>query len=130
MRDTILVTLGGGAGALLRMRLGGLVERFYGFGAFPFGTLCVNLLGCLLMGVLAAVLEKTHAFGAELRVLLITGLLGGFTTFSAFGFETIYAFRRGATLVAVTNVLVSVLGGLLLVWVGLRVTEAILSPTP
>jgi CrcB protein len=83
----ILVFLGGGLGSLLRFELGGFVQARIG-PAFPWGTLSVNALGCLAIGVLATWIDERSGAGHETRLFLIAGLLGGFTTFSSFGLET------------------------------------------
>ncbi|MBX7138555.1 MAG: fluoride efflux transporter CrcB [Oligoflexia bacterium] len=126
MRELILVGTGGFAGSVFRYALGGAVQRFYGMPIFPAGTLAVNLLGCLLIGLIAGIAEVSHLISQEGKLLLITGVLGGFTTFSAFGFETVYLLRRGLYAPAGGNVLASVVGGLLAVWLGLRIAELLL----
>ena len=83
-----LVGSGGFIGALARYGLSGLMQRQVPLTTFPYGTLVVNLLGCLLIGVIAGLVESRQLFGPEFRTFALIGLLGGFTTFSAFGYET------------------------------------------
>ncbi|HEU5050507.1 MAG TPA: fluoride efflux transporter CrcB [Gemmatimonadales bacterium] len=128
MRDLLLVGVGGFAGAVARYRLGGAILHHTVENRFPFATFAVNLLGCLFVGLLAGWGEARaglpSAPSPELRLLLITGFCGGFTTFSAFGLETVYLLRRDAWMVASLNVLVSVAGGIAGVWVGWRLLAA------
>lgn len=91
-------------------------------GRFPWGTFAVNCIGCVLIGLLAAALDRTPAPNAA-RLFLMTGMLGGFTTFSAFGLEAVGLLRRGEWGVAGAYVLGSVLVGLAGVWLGLRLME-------
>jgi CrcB protein len=118
----LLVGTGGFAGALLRYGLGGIVHRQFPLTTFPLGTLSVNLLGCLLIGIVAGLAESRQLFSPELRVLILIGLLGGFTTFSTFGFETIAMLRDSQYLGAAANVGMHVFAGLLLVWTGYALT--------
>lgn len=103
--------VGGGLGALARYALSGLVLHHTASWRFPAATFVVNVMGCLLAGTLAGLVEKHDLFRPEMRLFLFTGLLGGFTTFSAFGLETVYLLRRGETWVALANVALSVLAG-------------------
>ncbi|HWK50817.1 MAG TPA: fluoride efflux transporter CrcB, partial [Steroidobacter sp.] len=89
---------------------------------FPAGTFAVNVIGCLIAGLLAGMAVKQDVFTPEARVFLFTGLLGGFTTFSAFGLETLLLLKRGEAGVAVANVVVSIVAGLLVAWVGYGIT--------
>lgn len=120
-----MVGLGGLVGSMLRYRVGLLVTHFPG-SQVPWGTLAVNLSGCLLIGCLSILVEKRPWLNAEIRHLLMVGLLGGFTTFSAFGLETVTLLRRGKLPWAVFYLAVSVVGGLFLVWVGQKLTQALL----
>ena len=124
MRDIILVGAGGGLGAVLRLQLSGWISRTWLVPTFPFGTACVNLTGCLVIGILAGVAERSSFLNDDLRLLLLTGLLGGFTTFSAFGIETFLLIRQEQIVSASIYVLTSVLGGLLLVWLGYRLVTS------
>ena len=87
-------------------------------GRFPLATLAANCIGCLLIGVLAGVLARAQA-GESLRLFVVVGILGGFTTFSAFGLESVALLRRGDVGFGLLYILGSVLAGLAAVWVGL-----------
>ena len=114
MRALILVALGGALGSMARYGVGMALAAWAGL-SFPFGTLVVNVLGCFLIGLALAA-----GWGAEhpLRLLLVTGFLGGFTTFSAFGGETIELMRAAAPLKAFLNIAANILLGLLATWLG------------
>jgi fluoride exporter len=109
------VFLGGGVGACLRYGVSVLLAASHT--NWPWSTLIVNLLGCTLAGWLAARFGLSDA-AHPWRALVMVGLLGGFTTFSAFGLETIMLLQRGHVLSAMSYVLLSVLGGLLGVYLG------------
>ncbi len=120
MQAILLVALGGAVGSLLRYETGALVLRYTGPAAFPWGTFAVNVTGCLIAGLLAGLGER-HAFlTAELRLLVFTGFLGGFTTFSAFGVETVALIERGQWGLAAVYVVASVLCGLAALWLALK----------
>lgn len=119
MKEMLIVGFGGLAGSVLRYKAGGLVNHVMPAARLPWGTILVNILGCLLIGAIAVTVERLSAYNAELRLLLITGFLGGFTTFSAFSLETYHLIRAGDPLFAVVNILLSVFAGLLAVWCGM-----------
>jgi fluoride exporter len=119
MKALLLVALGGAVGSVARFKLSGVVLHQTIDWRFPAGTFVVNVAGCLIAGVLAALAEKHDFFDAHLRVLLFTGFLGGFTTFSAFGLETMNLVRRGEVAIAGANVVLSVVAGLLALWIGM-----------
>jgi CrcB protein len=112
-----LIGLGGFLGSILRYGLATAVQGAAGT-AFPFGTLLVNVLGCFGIGVLSGVSEARGLLGPDARALLAVGLLGGFTTFSAFANETLTALRDGAAFVAAANVLGGVALCLAAAWAG------------
>lgn len=118
MISAFYVFLGGGIGSVLRWLTGLGAARVMGT-EFPYGTLAVNLLGCLAMGILARVLMAPEAGGGEARLLLMTGLLGGYTTFSAFALDAAGLWMREAGLAAFAYVGASVIGCLAAVAVGL-----------
>jgi len=109
--------LAGALGTLARYWLSGFVHR-YSRETFPLGTLVVNLLGCFLIGLVMYLVREHQSFAPETRVVLIVGLLGGFTTFSAFGYETLELVRGGALWLAALNVCGNVLVGTGAVWCG------------
>jgi len=121
MKHLLLVGLGGGLGAIARYKLGGWVLHQTMSWRFPAGTFAVNVLGCLVAGVLAAYVERRDLLGPETRLLLFTGVLGGFTTFSAFGLETAYLLRRGETGVAAAYVVSSVAVGITALLLAMKV---------
>lgn len=89
MNKLVLVGTGGFVGAVLRYMVSGLVQHLTHSIAFPYGTLAVNVIGCFLMGALAMLVEMQVAITAEMRLLLMVGLMGSFTTYSTFGNETL-----------------------------------------
>ena len=120
MNHLLLVGLGGFLGAIARWKLGGWLLHLTVQEKFPYPTFAVNVAGCLAIGVLAGLAERHDMFGQGARLFLFTGLLGGFTTFSAFGLETLFLLRRGEPWIAALYVVASVLAGLAAVWLGLR----------
>jgi fluoride exporter len=115
----LLAIAGGGAlGAVLRFGMSSTIYRILGR-EFPYGTLAVNVLGSLLMGFLFVVLVERLAMSAEWRAALLIGLLGAFTTFSTFSFETLALIENGELLKAVANIVLSVLLCLAATWLGL-----------
>ena len=114
----LLVALGGGLGALARYWLSVAIQGNAPPGAFPMGTLIVNVSGCFAMGVLSALADRPASLSPGMRAFLAVGVLGGFTTYSAFASETVTAARAGATQVAVWNILGSVGLCLAAVWLG------------
>lgn len=112
----IWVALGGSLGSLMRYALQGKVQSAFP-GAFPVGTLAVNLIGSALIGILAAVLASaglSAAAAAQGRAFLMAGILGGFTTFSAFSLENVNLLRAGEWRLALLYVLTSNVLGILL----------------
>lgn len=120
MKELLWVALGGALGATARYKLGGLVLHHAAQWKFPFSTFAVNVLGCLLAGLLAGLVVRHDAFGPDLRLFLFTGLLGGFTTFSAFGLETVLLLQRHEFATALANVALSTSVGILVLWAGLK----------
>jgi CrcB protein len=99
--NILLVGLGGFAGAVGRYLLGGWVLHHSLNAKFPWSTFAVNVLGCLLIGLLSGLAERLDWFTPSMRLLLLTGLLGGFTTFSAFSLEATFLWERSPMLAAV-----------------------------
>ncbi len=119
MKAVLLVALGGAVGSVARYKLSAYVMQHALDWRFPLGTFTVNVVGCLAAGVLAGLAEKHAMFSPDTRVLLFAGLLGGFTTFSAFGLETMHLLKRGDFAIAAANVVLSIVAGLAALWLGM-----------
>jgi fluoride exporter len=118
MLNVLLVGLGGFIGSVLRYALGGLVQQWSRRDDFPVGTLAVNLAGCLVIGLLAQLAEARSAFTPETRAFIFVGILGGFTTFSSFGNETLNLWRDREILLGIVNIAAHIVLGLAAVWLG------------
>jgi CrcB protein len=118
VQQLLAIAVGGALGAVLRYGVSNSVHRLLGRD-FPYGTLVVNALGSLLMGLLFVILVERMAVSTEWRAALLVGLLGAFTTFSTFSFETLALFNAGAPIKALVNILVSVMLCLLATWLGM-----------
>jgi len=117
MKALALVALGGGFGAACRYLLSTALMRGAA-GGFPFGTWLVNVSGCFLIGLWAGLATRYAWLNGDLRLLLVTGVLGGFTTFSAFGLESLHLLRRDEWMLAGMYVGGSVVIGLGMVLLG------------
>jgi CrcB protein len=118
----LLVGIGGFAGSVARFWLSGLAQARLGVG-FPFGTLAVNVLGCFAIGALSELGEGRMPISPEVRALLAAGFLGGFTTFSAFGNDTVDLVRARDIPLAAANVAAQIALGLAAVWLGRAVAR-------
>jgi CrcB protein len=122
MKTLLCIACGGGLGAVLRYAVSLGCQRLAG-GVFPVGTLTVNVTGCLLIGFLGALLSGPFLLRDELRLGLLVGALGGFTTFSTFGWETFALLNDGEWSRAAANVVGSNVLGLGALWLGYRLAE-------
>ena len=113
----LAVMIGGAVGSALRFGLSARLNPAHSAG-LPLGTLVANIGGCLLIGWLAAALSNASE---PVRLGVLVGVLGGFTTFSSFGLEAIRLFQGGQTSVAIAYVAISNIGGLLAAWMGTRI---------
>jgi len=114
----LYVALGGAVGSVSRYLLGTWTQSLSKSIDFPYGTLIVNLIGCFVIGLLSQLAESRGAFTPESRAFVFIGILGGFTTFSSFGNDTLNLLRDGNSFNALANVGANVIVGLLLVWLG------------
>jgi len=117
MQKTILIAVAGLIGTLCRYWLAGLVSKQYGE-TFPWGTMAVNLVGCLGAGALLFLTEQRFLLSPTVRTVVMIGLLGGFTTFSSYSLQTFALLREGAFGLAILNVVTSNILGLFMVWIG------------
>ena len=124
MTQVLAIGLGGLLGTMARFGLSNLVQRVSGI-SFPLGTLVVNVAGCLAIGVVVYFTEDRQSVGPAARLFLTAGVLGGFTTFSAFGVETASLIREGNYWSAGLNVGLSVVLGLGAVWAGRSLMKVI-----
>lgn len=122
----LAIGAGGFVGAIARHVLAGVVQHRVG-GFFPSGTLVVNVLGCALMGALLTVVEERQALGPDARMFLAVGILGSFTTFSTFGYETMELLRQGSTRLAALNIAANVVVGLVALWLGRTLVRALVT---
>lgn len=119
MKEILLIGLGGGVGAICRFLLSRFVQLSVGT-SFPYGTLLVNVLGCFFIGVLSIfIFNRFPVWGAELRALLLVGLLGGFTTFSTFFLEALQLWENGEGFKMIIYLVISVVLGLFAAYGGL-----------
>ena len=125
MVNMLIVAAGGAFGSVCRYLVGVWTLRRFG-PAFPWGTLAVNLVGCFAIGLLTEIITRRFNGSAELRLLLVTGFLGGFTTFTAFSLDAISLVERGAHGGAMVYLVASVGVSLLAVLAGLALGRAML----
>jgi CrcB protein len=124
MREILLVAVGGAFGSVLRYYVGVWSVRIAGTG-FPWGTLTVNLVGSFLIGIVVELIVRKFGGSPALRLFLMTGIIGGFTTFSTFALDTVALMERGQLAVAMIYVLTSVLVSLGAVFAGLSLIRAL-----
>jgi CrcB protein len=124
VRDFLAVFVGGGLGSVLRYVTGLAFLQRLGPG-FPYGTLFINVVGCFAIGVVAELLQsRALAASSTVRLFFTAGMLGGFTTFSTFAYESVTIGGEGAPAIAAAYVLASVAGGLLAAFAGMLVVRA------
>ena len=124
MQKLLLIGLAGALGALTRYSLSGFVQRYSGF-TFPVGTLVVNLLGTFLFGFIWSLVEQRLVISVETRVVILSGFLGAFTTFSSFMFETSALIGDGQWGYALLNITVQIVLGMVAIFLGLAAGRAI-----
>lgn len=122
LRTLLFIALGGGIGSVFRYLTFIFVQKYYAT-IFPLATFITNVLGCLLIGLFIGFLEKNELTDTHLKWFLITGLCGGYTTFSAFGLENVTLFQSNNYLIAFAYIGASVIAGLFAVWLGLFLTR-------
>ncbi len=126
MKQVLLVGLGGFLGAIARYGVAVFVTHYFQNARLPYHTLAVNIVGCFFIGLFGCLLGRVSVGAAELKLVLIVGLLGGFTTFSAFGNDTMLLFRKGNILMGLAYIMLSVFCGLIAVWLGHKSSQIIM----
>jgi fluoride exporter len=125
MTKLITIMIGGGLGSLCRYSIAVTAGKYFG-SQFPVGTLLANLIGCFLIGVAFAMSDKIQLLSPIGRLFFMTGFLGGLTTFSTYALETFQAVRNGSGMIASLNFAVNNIGGILLVFIGMWLTQVLL----
>jgi CrcB protein len=121
-RTILLVALGGGIGSVFRYLTGVLTSRYFQ-GHFPLATFITNILGCFLIGLIMGFLVKSQMQDSAMRWFLVTGFCGGYTTFSAFGYENIALLQGQHFIAGFGYIALSVIAGLAAVWLGLFIAQ-------
>lgn len=121
----LIVGLGGFIGTVFRFMLAEWVHKILNNPWYPYGTFAVNVLGCLLIGFLGGLADNKGLLNSEMRLFFLIGILGGFTTFSAFGYETIALFREEQMLAVMMNIVSNVALGLGAVFLGYQISNLI-----
>ena len=122
LRQILLVAIGGAIGSVARHLVGVASLRLFG-PAFPFGTLIVNLVGAFVMGVFVEILARRFGASADLRLLIATGVLGGFTTFSSFALDAAVLWERGEVFSSFVYVAATLVLGLAALFLGLALAR-------
>ena len=125
MLPMITLGLGGFLGAVLRYSVSNAVQNLAPASAFPYGTFIVNLMGCFLIGAISQVMESKAVIDPQMRLFIMVGTLGAFTTFSTFMLETTNLIRDGESLSALINVTLSVVAGFVCFRSGVLLAEVI-----
>ena len=118
MTNILIVGVGGFIGSVMRYLVSGYAQQISKSVDFPYGTLAVNVIGCFIIGFLSQLAENRGVFTSESRLLVFTGFLGGFTTFSSFGNETLNLARDNQMMNALANIGANLAIGLFAVWLG------------
>ncbi len=128
----LLVFLGAGLGGVCRFLMSTSLQKWmsssgnFGMTAvFPIGTFCVNMLGCFIIGMVAQLAETRAVLQGDTRLFLTVGILGGFTTFSSFGYETVSLVKDGEIVLAMSNACGQLILGLFFVWLGMIIGKLI-----
>jgi CrcB protein len=122
LKNIVLVGLGGAIGSVLRYVSSIFVDRYFS-SVFPWATFAVNIVGCLLVGLLLGIFERQQLATAEIRLLFVTGFCGGYTTFSTFAAENLTLIQYEQFGLAVLYTVLSVLIGIAAVWLGISLAR-------
>lgn len=123
MKNALVVGFGGFIGCVARYLISLLISQCFGAPAFPYATLVVNIVGCFLIGLLGGLAENTNMFSPEMQLFVTVGILGGFTTYSAFGYQTVMLARDEQIVPAILNLSAHIILGFGAVWLGVLLTK-------
>lgn len=124
MIKTLIIFAGGGVGSVLRYFMSGWMYALFG-SDFPYGTFAVNVIGSFVIALFLTAAEDRFLVSPEVRTFVAIGVLGGFTTFSTFTYETLGLFRDGSVLLGATNIFGSITVALFAAWLGILVGKLI-----
>lgn len=122
MLEILLVGAGGFVGSVFRYLVSQGVQRAFSEPWLPYGTLGVNVAGCFAIGLLAGLADSRQVLAPEARLVLMVGLLGGFTTYSTFAYDTLALLRNGGIAAAAAYVMLHIVVGVAAVWLGHQIT--------
>lgn len=122
LKTIIFIAIGGAIGSVLRYFLSNIINKYWS-NNFPLATFLTNVLGCFLIGLIIGFLEKNNLSDSNLKLLLVTGFCGGFTTFSAFGFENMTLFQNQNSFISLLYIGASIFFGIMAVWFGFLFTK-------
>ena len=125
MIKLFMIGAGGFAGSICRYIVNDVSHKLFKEPFFPYGTLTVNIVGCLLIGLIGGLSESRQLFSPEIRAMILIGFLGGFTTFSTFGYEMFTVARDGQFAAALTNLSLHIILGFGSVWLGFSAAKLI-----
>jgi fluoride exporter len=118
MLNLLIAGAGGFLGTIMRYLLNNLIYKTLDYPLYPYGTLTINISGCFFIGFIASLAESRLSLSPEVRIFIQIGILGGFTTFSTFGYETFNLLRDGQFILGIGNIFLQVFIGLIAVWLG------------
>lgn len=124
IKAVLIVFFGGGIGSVFRYLTSVFTQKYIQH-SFPWATFFVNVVGCLIVGILAGLVAKQQLTSPDLKLLFITGFCGGFTTFSAFALENVKLFQNGNSLLALLYIALSVILGVFAVWTGMMIVKSL-----
>ena len=124
MKTLCIIAIGGGLGSILRYLTTLFVSKYFESN-FPVATLLTNVFGCFLIGLFFGFLEKQNAISQDLKFFLITGICGGYTTFSAFSLENVQLLQNNQFIIPILYISASVFFGLIATWFGLFIVKLI-----
>ncbi|MEA1986477.1 MAG: fluoride efflux transporter CrcB [Candidatus Marinimicrobia bacterium] len=118
LNKILAVGIGGFIGSISRYLISGWIQQFSQSGVFPWGTFFVNILGCFLIGIIGALSDGFEFFNSTIRILIMIGILGGFTTFSSFGYESFHLIRNKELFTAMIYMVSHFTLGIIFAWIG------------